>query len=262
MKVVASSAHLGHANATEVAWGIPEGHWEAPVRAEVIDAALRRSPEQFVFESPTEHGRTPLDAVHDPGLVDFLERAWREFQSIKRQREIFPDTFDHRAIREDMGPATMPASVLAQLGYWCFETMTPVLEGTYAAARSAVDVALIRRKVRRRRGGTDRHVHRELLAVAVVPGEVMKKLGLLLITILLASCQQNEIVPMQTKQTGLTLNDKDVLILLDGKQVLNDVLQKVDPNTIESIEVIKGADVKKYTTGGYQGVVKISLKKS
>ncbi len=142
MKVVASSAHLGHANATEVAWGIPEGHWEAPVRAEVIDAALRRFPDRFTFLEPSDHGRAPLDAVHDPGLVDFLGRAWREFQSVKRQREIFPDTFAHPSIREGMGPARLPSSVLAQLGYWCFETMTPILEGTYAAARAAVDIAL------------------------------------------------------------------------------------------------------------------------
>ena len=90
----------------------------------------------------------------------------------------------------------------------------------------------------------------------------MKKLGILLLTIVLASCQQNEIVPVQTKQNGLTLNDKDVLILVDGKQILNDGLQKIDPNSIESIQVIKGGDVKKHTTGDYQGVIKISLKKS
>ena len=28
------------------------------------------------------------------------------------------------------------------MGYWCFETFTPIVEGTYAAARAAVDVAL------------------------------------------------------------------------------------------------------------------------
>ena len=142
MKVVASSAHLGHANGTEVAWGVPEGHWEAPVRAEVIDAALRRHPDRFAFVTPTDHGRAPLDAVHDPGLVDFLARAWRDFQSIKKQREVFPDTFVHPSIREGMGPTPLPAAVHAQLGYWCFETMTPLVEGTYAAARAAVDVAL------------------------------------------------------------------------------------------------------------------------
>src|SRR5262249_27928271 len=52
------------------------------------------------------------------------------------------DTFIHPAIRAGMGPAPTPAGTAARLGYWCFETMTPVVEGTYGAARSAVDVAL------------------------------------------------------------------------------------------------------------------------
>ena len=41
-----------------------------------------------------------------------------------------------------MGAAPAPAGAAARLGYWCFETMTPLVDGTYAAARAAVDVAL------------------------------------------------------------------------------------------------------------------------
>jgi acetoin utilization deacetylase AcuC-like enzyme len=35
-----------------------------------------------------------------------------------------------------------PRTPIGQLGYWCFDTGTPILAGTYAAARAAVDVAL------------------------------------------------------------------------------------------------------------------------
>src|SRR5207342_3525030 len=48
----------------------------------------------------------------------------------------------HPAIREGMGAAPAPGGAAARLGYWCFETMTPLVEGTYGAARGAVDVAL------------------------------------------------------------------------------------------------------------------------
>ena len=41
-----------------------------------------------------------------------------------------------------MGPVREPESVLARMGYWCFETFTPIVEGSYTAARAAVDVAL------------------------------------------------------------------------------------------------------------------------
>ncbi len=142
MRVVSTAKHLLHDNTIEVEWGIAQGHWEAPVRAEVIENTLRREPDRFTFTDPTEHGRSPIDAVHDPGLVDFLETAWARFQSVRVQREVFPDSLLHPALREDMSPAPRPSEVHAQIGYWCFETMTPLLEGTYEAARAAVDVAL------------------------------------------------------------------------------------------------------------------------
>lgn len=142
MQVVSTSKHLLHDNTIEVEWGIPQGHWEAPVRAEVIEGALRRQPDRFCFTDPIDHGRAPIDAVHDPAMVDFLETAWLRFQSVRVQREVFPDSLLHPALREDMTPAPLPSEVYAQLGYWCFETMTPLLEGTYEAARAAVDVAL------------------------------------------------------------------------------------------------------------------------
>ena len=142
MKVVATPTHLLHDIATSVEWGIAQGHWEAPVRAEVIDAALRRHPDVFTFSEPTDHGRSPIDAVHDPRMVDFLASAWHDFQKVREQREVFPDTFLHPALREDMTPAPTPTNVVGALGYWCFEMMTPLVQGTYPAARAAVDVAL------------------------------------------------------------------------------------------------------------------------
>ena len=67
---------------------------------------------------------------------------------------MFPDTFVHPAIREGMGAAPAPGGATARLGYWCFETMTPLVAGTYARSPVAVDVALDRgRPGARRRTG-------------------------------------------------------------------------------------------------------------
>ena len=41
--------------------------------------------------------------------------------------EVFPDTFVHPAVREGMGAAPAPRHPAARLGYWCFETMTPLV---------------------------------------------------------------------------------------------------------------------------------------
>jgi acetoin utilization deacetylase AcuC-like enzyme len=41
-----------------------------------------------------------------------------------------------------MGSVQEPESTLARMGYWCFETFTPIVEGSYSAARAAVNVGL------------------------------------------------------------------------------------------------------------------------
>ncbi len=141
MRVVYSAEHLQHAPEHEVWQGKPTGAYEIPARAEGIRAALEADG-GFVVEGPREHGAAPIEAVHDPGMLAYLEEAWREWRDVGEGPELFPDTFLHPALREGMGPAPLPRTPLARIGYWCFETMTPVVEGTYPAARAAVDVAL------------------------------------------------------------------------------------------------------------------------
>src|SRR5262245_883908 len=75
-------------------------------------------------------------------MVRYLETAWRDWRTMSVNHQAVPDTILHPALREGMGPVRQPASALGRLGYWCFETMTPLVPGTYAAARAAVDVAL------------------------------------------------------------------------------------------------------------------------
>jgi acetoin utilization deacetylase AcuC-like enzyme len=140
--VVFSEGHRAHEPATEVDFGQVLPMFERPERVEEIRRALEGRPDEFRFVAPTDHGTAPIEAVHDPGLVAFLADAWAAAQREEPRAEVLPDTFIHAAIRDGMGPAPQPAGVSARLGYWCFETMTPLVEGTYAAARGAVDVAL------------------------------------------------------------------------------------------------------------------------
>jgi acetoin utilization deacetylase AcuC-like enzyme len=142
MKAVHSPLHRLHAPPDEIAAGVRIPTVETPARAEAILAALR-SEVGFEFLEPTEHGESPITAVHDPAMVRFLEGFWDEWRRAGRTEDVaFPDSFMHAAVREGMGPAREPIDPVGRLGYWCFETMTGVVEGTYAAARSAVDVAL------------------------------------------------------------------------------------------------------------------------
>ena len=56
--------------------------------------------------------------------------------------QFMPDTVLHSALREGMGEAPEPSAAIGRIGYWCWETMTPLVAGSYRAARAAVDVAL------------------------------------------------------------------------------------------------------------------------
>ena len=148
MKVVYSAKHRLHSPAHEVQSGVPIPSFEAPSRADRILQALQGDA-RFSLQQPSEHGLAPIEAVHDRGLVRYLERAWADWDSgagqspgPKKGPEIFPDTVIHPALREGMTPFHEPRAPIGQVGFWCFETMTPILAGTYEAARAAVDVAL------------------------------------------------------------------------------------------------------------------------
>jgi acetoin utilization deacetylase AcuC-like enzyme len=141
MKWFATEQYRGHDAEVEVWAGRVVPATETPARAEAIAAALSRD-EAFRGGGVTEHGLGPVHRVHDPAMVAWLEGAWPECHGLAPRREIIPDTVAHPAMTGpgDLGePAAVP---LARVGYWCFDTMTPIVAGTYEAARGAVDIAL------------------------------------------------------------------------------------------------------------------------
>jgi len=141
MKVVYSPDHAKLVPPYSVEAGVQGPPPDVPARAEAILRDLQDDG-GFAIESPTEHGLEPVLAVHDPALVAFLEIAWERWTAEGRTQPLYPDTFMHRSLRDGMGAAPEPESILGRMGYWCFETFTPIVEGSYAAARAAVDVAL------------------------------------------------------------------------------------------------------------------------
>lgn len=143
--VVASERHRGHDPEREIESSGFQAPFENPRRADVIRAALDAAGGFAVIE-PTDRGTAPIEAVHDAGLVRFLATAWDDYQrEVGPTHDVVPDVFALPGLRRGMGglaAAGEPVSVAARLGWWCFETTTPLTAGTYGAARSAVDVAL------------------------------------------------------------------------------------------------------------------------
>jgi acetoin utilization deacetylase AcuC-like enzyme len=142
MKVVYTPAHLRHDPHVEFETSVTHDPWEHVGRAEAIRETLATDA-RFQFVSPTEWGTAPIEAVHDPGLLRFLSEGWALYNSKHPgTREVVPDVFYRPALRDKMSPGREPESINGRVGYWCFETTTPLTEGTYEAARGAVDTAL------------------------------------------------------------------------------------------------------------------------
>src|SRR5688572_17304970 len=97
MRVVYSPHHAQHDPPLEILLGTPRPYPDSPARAEAIRGALAQD-STFEFVEPTAHGVEPIAAVHDAGLIRFLERA------VRPGMQLIPDTILHPAVREGMGP--------------------------------------------------------------------------------------------------------------------------------------------------------------
>jgi acetoin utilization deacetylase AcuC-like enzyme len=148
MQVVYSPAHLGHDITVETFMGLPIPANEVAERAERIKLALDADG-GFPRSEPTEHGEAPITAVHDPGLLRFLEVAWSELRRQGLPRPFLTaDTYPNRQMFEGMSVDSVsalvrePTHAAGRAGYWGLDSAAPLVAGTYPAARAAVDVAL------------------------------------------------------------------------------------------------------------------------
>jgi acetoin utilization deacetylase AcuC-like enzyme len=139
MPVVAGDAHRGHDPAYEVNLGrVRRPVYERVERGELLRGALAAAGHPLV--EPAEHGLEPILAVHEPALLEFLEGAWPAWRAAGGPELLIPDTFALPGLARTA--AAPPAGGLGRPGWFCFDTATPLVEGSYAAARAAADVAL------------------------------------------------------------------------------------------------------------------------
>ena len=139
-----SDTHRLHAPRTAVWVGVRIDADELPERAELIRAALVDAGAPVVEAAP--HPDDALLAVHDPGLVDFLRTAWADWHrggmaDEARTNEVVGYIYPTPGLLGGIAPH-VPTALSARTGAWSFDTMTAVGEGTWEAARGAVDTAL------------------------------------------------------------------------------------------------------------------------
>jgi acetoin utilization deacetylase AcuC-like enzyme len=141
--LVASDAHLGHAGLVELYAGKEIPCFESPERATVIREALLATGD-YDLQAPEDHGPDPIAAVHELELIDLVEGVWADAIADDHDpsRPLLPDTFLLRDYAGRMPLKQLPARRHDRLGAYCFDTATPIVAGTAAAARAAVDIGL------------------------------------------------------------------------------------------------------------------------
>lgn len=141
--LIASDAHLAHDGLIELMAGQEVACFDSPRRATTIREALVATGE-YVLQPPTDHGPDPIAAVHELELIDLVEHAWTDAvaDGWDPARSLLPDTFLLRGYAADMPLDQLPAKRHLRLGAYCFDTATPMVAGTAAAARASVDIAL------------------------------------------------------------------------------------------------------------------------
>jgi acetoin utilization deacetylase AcuC-like enzyme len=147
VKVVHTERHRAHDPKVETYLGLPVPANEVPARVDSIVAALTADG-GFEISGPTEHGTAPILAVHDAGLLRFLEAAWPEVERQRINREfLVADTYPTRSMFAGMSNELVaarpePDAIGGRVGWWGLDSSNPLVAGSYDAARGAVDVAL------------------------------------------------------------------------------------------------------------------------
>jgi acetoin utilization deacetylase AcuC-like enzyme len=144
MKVVWSPKARLHEPGSEVWVGVPTPGTEVPERVDRILAALTEP--AFRLSPAIDHDATVLEAVHDVAFLQHLESVHEEWlrsgiPELVGQDRVVPYMFATQAMLDGL-PGRLPTAVHARAGRYCYDTMTLVGPGTWAAARASVDCAL------------------------------------------------------------------------------------------------------------------------
>lgn len=127
--------HLGHDPTFELNAGqAVTPPWERPERIDALRRGLQGLPHREL--AARAHPDEAVTAVHDPGLVAHLRDGYAAWRAAGLPVEVIPDTFTRHLTDRP------PAHPQAAAGWWCVDTATPLVAGSWAATRGAVDAAL------------------------------------------------------------------------------------------------------------------------
>jgi acetoin utilization deacetylase AcuC-like enzyme len=149
LPVVWSEDCLRHVPEAEIWVGVRLPGTELPERATILRDAVTAAGARLVDARP--HPDDVLELVHDRAFLGHLAGVYDSwvsagFPTDPGQDRVVPYVFPTPAmldgIVESGVTARVPTAIHARAGLYCYDTMTLVGPGTWAAARAAVDAAL------------------------------------------------------------------------------------------------------------------------
>jgi acetoin utilization deacetylase AcuC-like enzyme len=143
MPVVWDADCLLHQPAGEVWLGVRDPGTEVPERASVILESLTEAGIRVVPSAG--HDISALLAVHERRLVDHLATIWADWEAAGYPADygrdrVVPYVFPTAAMLAGL-PERTPTATHAQVGRYCYDTMTLIGPGSWEAIRAAADSA-------------------------------------------------------------------------------------------------------------------------
>lgn len=138
MRVFINTTHAGHAGRQEMHRGRLMACVETPQRLTRVAEALQAL--GWPTETAPEHLAATTEAllarVHDPAYLAFLRSAWPRWRAQHPEApehevdDLLPDVWPTRGMRQDR----IPTNFSAEVGYYAFDSGSPITAGTWAAA--------------------------------------------------------------------------------------------------------------------------------
>lgn len=130
--------HHLHAPEYEFFRGERVAYFESPSRADFVQAALIERGHDI--REPDVDSAQVLRQIHSARYLAFLQSAWQQWVDLdagNAGRQPFPSTWPVRSLRSDVEPQNFTA----KLGLYSMDNGTPLVAGTWAAAKTGADAA-------------------------------------------------------------------------------------------------------------------------
>ncbi|MBN8556902.1 MAG: histone deacetylase family protein [Proteobacteria bacterium] len=138
MLIFTTAEQAGHDPAHEIFRGQRVPCFENPSRARFVEQALRAA--GHALRAPDCDSAPLLLQVHAPRYLDFLRTAWQQWLALDAANagvQPFPSVWPVRTLRSDVEPDNF----IARLGLYSMDNGSPMVAGTWTAAKAAADAA-------------------------------------------------------------------------------------------------------------------------